>query len=83
MPGNYSTLNDYIAKYEYRKVLWEARQTIKDRIDGHKQVISRTELLLHEDEIRLQKTNSNYDKVTRELRELEHLLCEDAKEKEQ
>lgn len=80
MSGKYSLLQDYITKREYQKVLYEAIQTIKTRIAGHKQVISRTELLLHEDESRLQKTDSSYDKVSRELRELEQLLCENNKE---
>jgi uncharacterized protein (DUF3084 family) len=76
MNGKYSLLQDYITKHAYKQVLYEAIQTIKTRIAGHKQVISRTELLLHEDESRLQKTDDSYDRVSRELRELEHLLCD-------
>jgi hypothetical protein len=77
MPSKYSILEDFIHKNKYREEIWREIMTLRASIENHKQAAVRLSFLLKEDEERVNRADASYARISKELRDLENLLCKE------
>lgn len=77
MPSKYSLLDTYMSRCDYRKELWNEIQAVRIRMAKHDEELKRINYLRLKDEEQLRMANAHFDRVSRDVKELQDTLCKE------